>query len=247
MPYNKQIIDIVKRFGDFFRNPKKTRTALSYISALETIEAAQNQGLSVCDYLERLWDQVGHTQRVIDRLASYHAFKDGSHILEIGTGTGRYLEKTLEKCKPQSYESYETAEDWNQYLKFRYPSVHSYDADGVSLLSTPDLSIDFLHSHGLFVYLPFLSAWQYFKEMWRVVKIHGIVAFDLYSENCMDEHTVEKWLASNYRYPCFLSTGYLESIFASHGFALIDTFTNPHGEGKSEYLVFRRISTDDLQ
>ena len=40
-----------------------------YISCYETVTAAFKRGLSVCDYLEDLWDQRGATQKVINAMA----------------------------------------------------------------------------------------------------------------------------------------------------------------------------------
>ncbi|MDI6729866.1 MAG: hypothetical protein QMD44_13215 [Thermodesulfovibrionales bacterium] len=89
-----------------------TRVSLGHISAKKTVSAAEREGLSVCDYVEKLWDKSGDTQRVIDQMASCGVFEvKNPNVLEIGTGTGRYLEKVLAKCKPSIYESYETARD----------------------------------------------------------------------------------------------------------------------------------------
>ena len=147
--------------------------SLGYISAKETVSAAKREALSVCEYVEKLWDKQGDTQKVIDEMASYAVFQtENPNVLEIGTGTGRYLEKVLDRCKPAKYESYETADDWSEWLQFAYPIV-SKEADGVSLKDTPTRSIDLLHAHGVFVYLPFLASYRYFKEIFRVVKNWG--------------------------------------------------------------------------
>lgn len=196
--------------------------------------------MTVCDYVERLWDQAGDTQRVIDQMASCGVFEqEVSRVLEIGPGTGRYLEKVLGIRKPDSYEIYETAQDWAEWLQARYPIV-SREADGVSLHRTSTDSVDVLHAHGVFVYLPFLVSYRYWKEIWRVVRGGGWVVFDIYSEDCLDAPTVEKWLASGNSYPCFLSRDYVVSAFARNGFSLQKTFMNRHGAGRSEYLVFVR-------
>lgn len=216
----------------------------SYMSAEETIAAAEREGLSVCDYVEKLWDQRGCTQMVIDRMSSCGAFAaKNPNILEIGTGTGRYLEKVFQKCNPAKYESYEPLPDWVDWLKSKYPMVISHKADGETLWQTPDRSVDLVHSHGVFVYIPFLVAYAYFKEIWRVTKDGGMVVFDIYSEDCLDEEMVDQWLNSTYRYTCFLSKSYVASHFAKHGFRLLETFKNKHGEGQSEYLVFSRSNT----
>jgi hypothetical protein len=215
-------------------------SSFGYISAKETVSAAEREGLSVCDYVEKLWNKSGDTQRVIDQMASCGVFETKEpHVLEIGTGTGRYLEKVLAKCKPTKYESYETARDWAEWLQARYPIV-SHEADGVSLRQTRAHSIDLLHAHGVFVYLPFLVSYRYWKEIWRVMKSGSFVVFDIICEDCLDERTVEKWLISEHNYPCFLSKDYVVSLFGKHGFALFKTFTNRYGEGQSLYLVFIR-------
>ncbi len=115
-----------------------------------------------------------------------------------------------------------------------------HEADGASLKQTAADSVNLLHAHGVFVQLPFLVAYRYWMEMWRVVRNNGWVVFDIYSEDCMDEPTVEKWLASKHNYPYFLGRNYVVSLFEKHGFSLKNAFTNKHGEGRSEYLVFLR-------
>jgi SAM-dependent methyltransferase len=211
-----------------------------YIDATATVAAAQREGLSVCDYVEKLWNQQGDTDRVIEKLKASGIFA-GSRpsILEIGPGTGRYLERVLQQCEPTRYECYEIATDWARWLSTKYPVV-TLDTDGVSLKQTPNDSIDLLLAHGVFVCLPFLSAWAYWKEMWRVVKANGWIAFDLYTEGCMEEETVEKWLASSHSYPSFFPKGYVVKQFEAHGFTLNHSFYNRHGQGRSEYLVFQR-------
>lgn len=174
----------------------ETATTFGYISSKETVSAAEREGLSVCDYVEKLWDKPGDTQRIIDQMALCGVFEARDpNILEIGTGTGRYLEKVLGKCKPAKYESYETARDWAEWLQSKYPIV-PHEADGVSLRQTPAHSVDILHAHGVFVYLPFLVSYRYWIEIWRVMRSGGSIVFDIISEDCLDELTVEKWLTT---------------------------------------------------
>jgi SAM-dependent methyltransferase len=211
-----------------------------YLSTKETVSAAESEGLSVCDYVERLWEKPGETQKVIEQMVSCGAFVDANlNVVEIGTGTGRYLEKVLQHCKPAKYESYEVAGDWAKWLRETYPIV-SHKADGVSLKQTSEHSVDLLHAHGVFVYLPFLVSYRYWIEMWRVIRNGGIVIFDIISEDCLDEKTVGNWLNTEIDYPCFHSRKFLVSLFGKHGFSLVKTFMNRYGEVKSEYLVFIR-------
>lgn len=217
---------------------KLENSSLGYISAKETVSAAKRERLSVCDYVEKLWGQQGDTQYVIEQMAALEVFAaTNPNIVEIGSGTGRYLEKVLLQCEPAKYESYETARDWSMWLQSEYPII-SHEADGASLRQTPSESVDLVHAHGVFVYLPFLVSYRYWIEIWRVVKNGGHVVFDIYSEDCLDEATLAKWLASTHTYPCFLSRHYVASLFEKKGFVLTDAFTSRHGSGRSEYLVF---------
>jgi len=210
-----------------------------YISAQETVKNAHNEGLSVCDYVEKIWDQVGETQKVIDNMEKFGSFDKVSPVVcEIGAGTGRYMEKVIEKCAPAKYESYETATDWAEWLSTEYPII-SQSNDGFSLSSTKDNSIDLFHVHGVFVYLPFFDSLRYFKEIDRVAKKNAIIVFDCMTENCLDNKTLNKWLESEYNYPQILPEKYVFDFFQSGKYKLIGNFFTPYGQGKSKYFVFK--------
>lgn len=218
------------------------RTGLGYIDASKTLAAAHQANLGVGDYVEQLWDKVGEAERVIERVLQYPLPSSTPHIVEIGPGTGRYLSKVLARLQAQQYAIYETDAAWATWLSRTYP-VMRQPADGMSLRATPDHSVDFVHAHGVFVYLPFLTTWRYWQEIWRVTRPHGIVAFDIFSENCFGTEDMQRWLASGETYPCFLSTAYVIEVFAQHNFQLVDQFLSPCCEGHSEYLVFQRQPT----
>jgi SAM-dependent methyltransferase len=213
-----------------------------YLPAKETIRAAARRGETVCEYVEQLWNQVGVSVAVIEQIAALGALERSTPtVLEIGAGTGRYLEQILALGRPASYESYEIATDWANYLSSRYGGV-SHQADGVSLSATADNLIDFLHVHGVFVYLSFLNSSRYFREVFRVLRTGGYATFDICSEACFDDDAVDAWLRSGHDYPCFLSKGYVVALFQKHGLALVGSFFHPYGAARSEYLVFCRSS-----
>ena len=122
----------VIRVGDKNSN----QPSLQYIAAGQIVSAAERERLSVCDYVENLWGQQGGTQQVIDRMASCGVFEaENPVVLEIGPGTGRYLEKILTKLKPARYEIYESCTRLAEWLQSRYPVV-LHEADGASLKQT---------------------------------------------------------------------------------------------------------------
>ncbi len=217
---------------------------LGYIPAKETVKNAQKENLSVCDYVEKMWGQKGETQKVIDNLEKFGAFENTNPaVCEIGAGTGRYMEKVIAKCNPKRYESYETAQDWAEWLENEYPVI-SQPSDGISLKSTADNSIDFVHSHGVFVYLPFLDSLRYFKEINRVSSKNAVIVFDCITEDCLDDKTLNKWLTSDYNFPRILPEKYILDFFPNNRYKLIGNFFTPYGQGKSKYFVFRRTNGD---
>lgn len=84
--------------------------------------------MSVCDYVEKMWDQIGETQKVIDNMERLGVFQNvNPTICEIGAGTGRYMEKVIGICNPEKYESYEIAIAWAEWLQKEYPIISQPD------------------------------------------------------------------------------------------------------------------------
>jgi SAM-dependent methyltransferase len=221
------------------------RGSNGYISAAQTIANADRAGLSVLDYVESLWDEKGLTQRQVDRITL--ACPNARAILEIGPGTGRYIDLLMRSYGDVSYELYETAPDWRDYLKRTFPTLTHHEADGSSLRQTADASIDLAQAHGVFVYLPFLTTCQYFIEMDRVTKPGSCIVFDVFTEACMDEPTITKWLASVHRYPAMVPALFIESFWGERGFRQVDRFLVKNGAGVAEYFIFIKMGSAPLR
>lgn len=230
----------IKKSGNSVFNPY----VLGYIPAEPTINAASKSGVSVGDYLEMIWNVKGNRYVIINELSKFGVFnkkhKNFKNICEIGTGAGLYAEKTAELCQPVNYESYEPDKDWAEWLAKKY-NITSHDADGKSLSFTQTSSMDLVLAHGVFVYLPFLLTYRYFKEIVRVTNDEGYVVFDIIAEDCLEPETVKKWLESELMFPCFLSKDYVIEFFTKHRFSLIGEFFNHNfSVGKSKYLIFKK-------
>lgn len=161
----KKIVKFIFNFLGF----KVTRRKSHYIDAKKTIRNAKQLGKTVCEYVEEIWNIKGNTDTIITKLKEVGAFRHCNEVLEIGPGTGRYLESVLKEVKPSHYHIYEIDKDWANWLQKTYkPFVIAHPADGHSLSATPDNFCGLVHAHGVFVYLPFLTAFEYFSEIVRV-------------------------------------------------------------------------------
>lgn len=212
-----------------------------YIPFEETITEAKRAGLSVGDYIEARHNQPGSAQCTIDQLAELGVFAGSvDRICEIGPGSGRYLEKVLKICRPSYSEIYETAPSWEQWLVEQYRVV-AHPTDGSSLAHTPSGSIDLVQAHKVMPGQPTLTMCRYFGEMARVIRPGGWVVFDIVTEQCMDEPTLQCWFESGFgyqHYPCMMPRQYTITFFERRGFAFVGSFIVPMAPGSTECFAF---------
>jgi hypothetical protein len=218
----------------------------NFIPFEKTIKAARAAGLSVGDYTDGVMNRTpGMTQRTIDQIAELGVFGDVNAALEIGPGTGRYLEKVLKRCTPKRYEIYETAREWEAYVVRQF-GVTACPSDGRTLSSTPSGSIDLAQAYKVFSTIPFIASVHYFSELVRIVRPGGYCVFDVMTEKCLDLETLDRWVASkidNGSWPAAMPRSAVVNYFESRDFALVGSFIDPMPPGKTETLVFRRAVT----
>ena len=213
----------------------------SFISAKETVAAARSAGLSVGDYLDQNHAEAGTTAASVDAMLRLSALPDSvERVCEIGPGSGRYAEKVIAALHPQVYEAYETASDWWPHLR-RLPNLITQPCDGHTLTNTRSASVDLVHAHKVFVYIPFATTAGYLQEMARVVRPEGTVAFDIVTEDCLDEQTVNSWVTHG---SIFLPTprNWAIDFLARRGLSLQGNFFAAMSGTRTELLVFRRAS-----
>jgi hypothetical protein len=216
----------------------------NFIPFKQTMEAAQKAGMSVGDYADSIMNGVpGSSQSTIDKMASLGVFAEPMRtVVEIGPGTGRYLEKTLKAGRPSRYEIYETSEPWSAYLVKEY-NVTPQPTDGASLSGTADAGADMVHAHKVFSTVPFIVACCYWHEMARVIRPGGWAVFDIVTERCLDGDAMLTWAKSGIRngsYPAVMPREVAVSFFGRKGFTLSGSFIVPLPPGTTELLVFKR-------
>ncbi len=217
-----------------------------YIHADETVAAAKARGLSLEEHTETLWNQRGHTRRVVEAMKEAGCFADCVRMCEIGPGTGRYMARCLDLAAPAVCEFYELAGDWASWLETAHaPRALRRSTDGFSLRETASTSCQLVMSHGVFVYVPLLTTFDYLQEAARVCSDGGFIVFDCFTEEEVAGEQLARWRASRWRYAVVIPEQTLLDFCSSLGFACISSFRDSHfiddsGEGKSRYFIFQK-------
>jgi SAM-dependent methyltransferase len=218
----------------------------AFIPFDETMSNARESGLSLGEYIDLRQGIAGATQATIDEMKKLGIFqRPVQAIVEIGPGTGRYLERTLQECSPERYEIYEIAPEWAAYLSRTYPVIVQ-PTDGSSLQATATGSIDLAHAHKVFSTITFVATAAYWREMGRVVREGGHVVFDVMTEHCLPPAVVEAWtrrgIPTRSSYPAAMPREAALGFFRARGFELIGSFLSPMPPGQTEVLAFRKVA-----
>lgn len=212
-----------------------------YIPLKQTLADAEKAGLPLGDYIDQRFNVPGTTQATIDKMAELGVFANGlNKVCEIGPGSGRYLEKVVNLCKPRYYEIYETSQDWREWLVKTYMVV-AQNTDGASLSSTPSDSMDLVHTHKVLYGNPIMIICRYFSEMARVTRSGGCLVFDLITEGCLTDELIDMWIRSDVDHAHSM-TGKQFAIdyFSRHEFDYLGSFIMPLVPGVTEYVVFKK-------
>lgn len=244
-PLKSGIRGVARRAGfDITRSVNARGGIDDFLPFEPTIRAAQSAGLSLGDYIDEVINGTpGATKATIDGMRSLGVFADETAtVLEIGPGSGRYLERIIEECAPSRYEIYETAAPWTDYLVDKF-GVVAQPTSGSSLAPTPDSSVDLVQAHKVFCGVTFLISARNFLEMARVARPGGRIVFDVMTETCLDPDSVRVWAErgeGHDTYPAAMPRQTCVDLFGTLGCTLVGGFTVPMGVGSTEVLVFRK-------
>ena len=196
--------------------------------------------MSVGDYIDRENALPGATAQSVDQIIELGGVREPvGCVCEIGPGSGRYAEVITEKLHPGRYEVYETAVDWLPYLR-KLPNAAIMPCDGHTLAATPTDSVDLVHANKVFVYLPFATVAGYLREMARVVRPGGSVAFDVVTEECLDDDVVASWVAAGGSIFLPIPRQWVIEFTQKLGLTFAGSWLAPMAGGRTELLAFRR-------
>jgi hypothetical protein len=216
----------------------------TFIPAQKTLAAAKQSGLSVGDYIDKTFAEPGVTAATVKAMLDLSGLQGQvSRVCEIGPGSGRYMEKVIEFLHPDAYEVYETADDWLPHLR-TFPAALVQPCDGRTLSSTATASVDLVHAQKVFVYLDFWTTANYFEEMARVVRPGGTVAFDVVTEDCLDEASVKYSMEHGSIFRLTPRTWAIDFL-TSRGLSYVGHYFPVLPPGTSELMVFRRSNSEN--
>ena len=221
----------------------------AYFESKHIIKNAKAAGLSVGEFLEM--SNVGKVgvrkDEIILKLKDASVLTPCNSIVEIGAGTGMYLEKFIEICKPDKYEVYETSVGWVKYLREKYSSVIPFfilhKADGFSLNTTQSKSADIIAAHGVFVYLPVVITVSYLQEAARVCKVGGYIVFDCFTDRIFTLSEIIRFREINpeYDFPVILKEEIINEFCTQYSLEILTRFDVNYHLSKSTYFILRKI------
>ncbi len=232
---------ILNRFGYKIENK-----GLGYLDPIKVVEEARSRNLTLCEYLERFnIGGVGQRRDAIISTLQQYLPKQLDTVLEIGAGTGMYLEKVIDLYSPRTYEVYETAIDWVAYLEAQYSQrtrLICHNANGTTLHNTKAASVDAVLAHGVFVYLPVIASFGYLEEAVRVLAPKGILIFDCFIAEHFGVDIIKQWQNDPYKwtFPVLISQSLVTEFAARYGLTLIATFHINYHASFSTYFVLHK-------
>lgn len=221
---------------------------LNFLNAYKMECRARELGMSIPNLIEcedslRNSLHRGRRDRIINRALALKTFSESPAILEIGPGTGRYMEKILSSYPQSHYEIYETAIDWVNYLRKTYAKQYGIcirNADGMTLSSTETASCDLVHAHAVFVYLPNCLTLSYLDEMARVAKKGGLLVFDVLASSEFNINVLRKYLHDKHTFPILFPEALVMEWGKGQGLTLVDRFNEVYASFYSNYYIWQK-------
>jgi SAM-dependent methyltransferase len=220
-----------------------------YLDARATLRSAREQGVSLATLLARQVDdprKLGLEDRVVEAMEQRGLLGDARSVIEIGPGTGPYLERFATRGVVCQYHAYEPDVHWRRYLRRtvcpRYPGCRFVlpAADGESLRESASGRFDLVQAHFVFTYIPTVKTLAYVAEAARVLRPGGHLVADFFLDDTFDVEVVRAWLDRRWKYAVVTPRLVLEHWLDACGLAIVDRFAELRGASTGTYLILRR-------
>lgn len=207
-------------------------TTVGYLNARDLVRMAGGRGEKLTAYKEKEYAALdphckGRLDRIVNRIENHIQGVGDLRYLEVGTGTGRYMEKFLKNCSCSAYEVYEIDWQWRDYLSKTYSAdrrVVIKNCDGRTLSPTPSDSCDVVTANGVLVYQKHCINLSYMDEMYRVCKKGGIIAFDVLLSSKVGLDELRGFCEREMWFPILSPDDMLETWIREKGLRLEDKF-----------------------
>jgi hypothetical protein len=232
---------------DYWKN-QHDRPYSEFLDFKATAAEAKKNGMSVGDWIDSWHTAAGQrtpTQLTVDGMEKCGVFEGNlDRIIEIGPGSGRYLDQVKAKANPQYYEIYETSSEWREWLVKEHHGMITRKCDGRNLTESQTRQAALVQAHRVFPGLPFLTVMSYFHEMNRVTKGGGFIVFDILTESCFTPELVSAWVKDcpwNYTWePHFMTKEIAVKFFEARESELVGSYLIPLAPAYSEVLIFKK-------
>ncbi len=231
-------------FANFMIKPSgfEIRRRYRYVDMKAIVRGARRSGQTICEYVENEWEAVGLIDFVMNKLNNLEVLIPCREVVEIGPGTGIYMDRQIQKIMPERYHIYELDEGCSKYLSKKHEKVIAHSTDGHSLDGLSNGTCGFCVAHGVFLYLSLLNCFRYFHEMIRVCQAGGHIAFDIFSDREWKQEIIDVWIPLHqHNWPVILPEQKVIDFFARNGCNLIDRFNAQTGFDFSTYVVFKKM------
>jgi phospholipid N-methyltransferase len=227
---------------------KLTPVGESYAYSARKVKKLEKKGVDINYVIEsgaKYEEGIGQRDRICERILANISKQEINQVLEIGPGTGRFTSKIISTLKPANYIVFETNKSWRKYLLEKFGNSESMNffaptPTGHNFGSVESDSIDFIHGHGVLVYLNHVTTYSYLKEMIRVAAPGAIIYLEYFSiENCNSE-ILSYWHKSVHWFPIFQSDRIIDKILTESGFSLIDEWGEMFGQSFTRNVMFQK-------
>lgn len=220
----------------------------SYAYSPKKMRKLEKQNIDVNFLIEnaaKYETKIGQRDRICERVLANVLTNRIDQILEVGPGTGRFTSKFVEILKPNRYYIIETSKQWRKYLIKKFEGLESTTIvapipNGRDFASVDDASIDFVHGHGVFVYLNHVTMHSYLNEIIRVTAPGAFVYLEYFSIQTCTIETLDQWVKSIHWFPIFHSDVIVDNLLFNADFEIIDEWSEMFGESLTRNVLYQK-------